>query len=92
MKFVKSILLICCSFLVTTAFAQTKTLPDVAVKTLKGEPINMQDFGKNGKITVVSFWATWCAPCKKELDAIAEVYEDWPVSYTHLTLPTIYSV
>jgi cytochrome c biogenesis protein CcmG/thiol:disulfide interchange protein DsbE len=26
---------------------------------------------------VISFWATWCAPCKKELNAIHEVYEDW---------------
>ena len=26
---------------------------------------------------VMSFWATWCKPCKKELNAIAEVYEDW---------------
>ena len=26
---------------------------------------------------VMSFWATWCKPCKKELNAIAEVYDDW---------------
>ena len=24
-----------------------------------------------------SFWATWCKPCKKELDAISENYTDW---------------
>ena len=26
---------------------------------------------------MISFWATWCKPCKKELNTIAEVYEDW---------------
>ena len=81
MKFVKFILVVCCSVFLTSIFAQTKALPDVAVKTLKGASKNMQDFGKDGKITVVSFWATWCAPCKKELDAIADVYADWQEAY-----------
>ncbi len=81
MKFVKSILLLSFSLFLTTAFAQTKTVPEVTLKTLKGESKNIQDFAKDGKITVISFWATWCAPCKKELDAIAEVYGDWQEDY-----------
>ena len=81
MKFVKSLLVICCSLILTTAFAQQKNIPNVTVKTLKGESKNIQDFAKDGKITVISFWATWCAPCKKELDAIADIYEDWQEDY-----------
>ena len=82
MKLIQSILIFSLSlFLTSGVYAQNKTLPDIAVKTLKGAPKNMQDFGKNGKITVISFWATWCAPCKKELDAIAEVYADWQEAY-----------
>ena len=34
-------------------------------------------FNNNGKPIIISFWATWCKPCKKELDAIAENYTDW---------------
>ncbi|NET30855.1 MAG: TlpA family protein disulfide reductase [Cyanothece sp. SIO1E1] len=70
-------LLICLS---TVAFAQTQ-LPSAEVKTLDGATINLQDFAQNGKPTIISLWATWCAPCKKELDAIAEVYEDWQADY-----------
>lgn len=61
-------------------FAQ-KQLPSVDVKTLDGQTVNIQEYAKNGKITVLSFWATWCSPCKKELDAIADIYPDWQDEY-----------
>jgi thiol-disulfide isomerase/thioredoxin len=63
------------------AFSQTKLLPSANLKTLVGQTINAKDLGKSGKITVISFWATWCSPCKKELDAINEIYEDWQKNY-----------
>jgi len=58
-----------------------KTLPNVVVKRLNGETVNIQEYGQNGKITVLSFWATWCSPCKRELDAIAEIYPEWQDKY-----------
>ena len=30
-----------------------------------------------GKPMIISFWATWCKPCKAELNTIAEEYDDW---------------
>jgi len=68
------------SVIAVTGFSQ-KTMPDVDVKTLDGKSVSIQDYTNNGKITVVSFWATWCSPCKKELNAIADVYEDWQDEY-----------
>ena len=70
------------SFLATILFstpiiAQNSTLPSVNVKTLNGVSINITEIENNGKPIVISFWATWCKPCKKELNTIAEVYEDW---------------
>ena len=66
---------------VTALHAQLKSLPNVSVKTLEGQTISVQDLGKNGKITVISFWATWCSPCKKELDAIKDYYPEWQEKY-----------
>ena len=54
-----------------------KTLPEVTIKNLSGQPVNIKDHGSNEKITVLSFWATWCSPCKKEMDAIMDYYPEW---------------
>jgi len=58
-----------------------KSLPDVTVKDLNGKDINVGDYSKNGKITIISFWATWCAPCKKELNNISGFYHEWVEDY-----------
>jgi cytochrome c biogenesis protein CcmG, thiol:disulfide interchange protein DsbE len=77
----KKTLLALCALLFATALFSQKTLPSANIKTLQGQTINVQELGKTGKITVISFWATWCSPCKKELDAISEYYEDWQKKY-----------
>ena len=41
----------------------------------------MNDYIEEGKVTLINFWATWCAPCKKELDALAPVYPSWQEKY-----------
>lgn len=60
--------------------AQT-TLPDVNIKTLDGQSVKLDDIVKKDKITVLNFWATWCVPCKKELDTIKDLYPDWQEDY-----------
>jgi cytochrome c biogenesis protein CcmG/thiol:disulfide interchange protein DsbE len=77
----KSLLPVFFSLLALSAFAQNKTLSSATVKTLEGQSFNVQELGKSGKITVISFWATWCSPCKKELDAIKDYYEEWQSKY-----------
>ena len=74
----KLILSVCAIiFFTVTSFSQNRTLPSVKVKNLKGSLVNIQTIENDGNPIVISFWATWCKPCKKELNAIAEVYEEW---------------
>ncbi|MBK8515017.1 MAG: TlpA family protein disulfide reductase [Saprospiraceae bacterium] len=55
--------------------------PSVNIKTLDGKPVNTSDYTSKGKITIVSFWATWCTPCKRELDAVNDLYSEWVEKY-----------
>jgi cytochrome c biogenesis protein CcmG, thiol:disulfide interchange protein DsbE len=70
------------TFLSLSLLAQnTQTMPDMVLKDVNGKNKNMADYSKSGKITIVSFWATWCTPCKKELSNINELLDDWKAKY-----------
>lgn len=53
-----------------------KKLPSVQLKDMEGNVVNTAELGLDGPI-VISFWATWCSPCKRELNTIHELYPDW---------------
>ena len=52
-------------------------LPSVNIKDMEGNSLNFSKISNNGKPMIISFWATWCKPCKAELNTIAEEYDDW---------------
>lgn len=54
-----------------------KKLPSVNIKDMAGNPINTAEVSNDGNPIVISFWATWCKPCKLELNTIAEEYDTW---------------
>ncbi|MBV6654973.1 MAG: TlpA family protein disulfide reductase [Mameliella sp.] len=68
-------------FAVSALAQDSKSIPSVEVKTLDGQTLDIKQYAEDGKITILSFWATWCSPCKKELDAIADLYEEWQEEY-----------
>ena len=75
-------LTLCLSFLLgENASAQTSNLPDVTLKNVKGESVQLGKYATSGHPTVISFWATWCSPCKKELTNIVELYPEWKSKY-----------
>ncbi|MBR3959345.1 MAG: TlpA family protein disulfide reductase [Bacteroidales bacterium] len=60
------------------SFAQNAKLPEnITIKTLDGKTVETSVINNDGKPIIVSFWATWCKPCNRELNAIKEVYEEW---------------
>ena len=56
---------------------KAQPLPSANLKTLEGKTINSSTFSNDGKPYIISFWATYCKPCIKELNAIAEIYDEW---------------
>ncbi len=74
MKLMKFILTILLGVFSVTVSAQ---LPSVKLKDISGKTIDTALLDNDGKPFVISFFASWCKPCNRELKAIHEVYPDW---------------
>ncbi|MBQ5749909.1 MAG: TlpA family protein disulfide reductase [Bacteroidaceae bacterium] len=70
----KFLLAVVALFLSVSAFAE---LPSVQLKDIDGKRVDTAKLNNDGKPYIISFFATWCKPCLRELDAVNEVYADW---------------
>ena len=63
------------------AFAQQPSgksqLPAVMLRNLEGKNVKTDTLSNACRPIIISFFATWCKPCNRELTAISEVYADW---------------
>ena len=77
------VLLITLLLTISVVYSQTekaekgRRIPSVDIKTMDGEPFNTASISNDGKPIILSFWALWCKPCIRELNTIADVYEEW---------------
>ena len=49
--------------------------PDFALRTPAGETIRLSDL--RGQPVLVNLWATWCPPCRAEMQTLETVYNDY---------------
>ena len=60
-----------------TALNLHAQLPNVRLQDMDGKTIQTGEISNDGNPIIISFWATYCKPCLRELKAIHEVYPDW---------------
>ena len=71
----KKILMI--AMMVVAAVSLHAQLPNVQLKDIEGNTVQTGAISNDGNPVIISFFATWCKPCLRELKAIHEVYPDW---------------
>lgn len=49
--------------------------PDFSLVNLNGQPIQLSSF--HGKVVILDYWATWCAPCKIEIPHLIELQKKY---------------
>ena len=61
-----------------TVIVNAQELPDTEIKDVNsGKKIAFNETLEKGKVTVISLWATWCVPCKKEIKNISLKLPAW---------------
>jgi len=51
-----------------------KPISSLIFEDFSGNEINLNHY--NGKLVIINFWATWCAPCKREMPSLDKLYQD----------------
>ena len=87
-KFIKFIIFIFC-FSIFSSISQTNEdvpfnniaineipspISSLIFEDFSGNKINLKDY--QGKLVIINFWATWCAPCKREMLSLDAIYQD----------------
>jgi thiol-disulfide isomerase/thioredoxin len=71
-------LVVAAACMLATFTVKAQGLPNTQIKDVSsGKKVNFDKAIEPGKVTVISFWATWCVPCKKEIKNISLKLADW---------------
>src|SRR3972149_5514020 len=49
--------------------------PDFTLETMSGQKVTLSDL--RGQVVVVNLWASWCGPCRLEMPAFKNIYEEY---------------
>jgi len=55
-------------------YESPKPISSIVFEDFLGNEVNLDNY--HGKLIIVNFWATWCAPCKEEMPSLDRLYQD----------------
>lgn len=53
----------------------TNSTPELVLKDIQGKNLKLSDY--RGKVVLLNFWATWCAPCRAEMPDLIKWQRDY---------------
>ena len=84
-------------YLITTSYSYSIEKPDIDNIIINKNPktyeeVNFKDINQNnidlanykGKLLLINFWATWCAPCKEEMPSLDDLQSN--INFTNLEI------
>lgn len=74
-------IIILASLLLAISTLSAQTVSDVQVVDRDGNAVNLAEYATDGDPKIISLWATWCGPCRMELNALSKVYDRWKETY-----------
>lgn len=66
-----------CIFMVCLFSSVYAQLPAIVLNDVNGNIVRTDTITNSGKPIIIDFFATWCKPCNRELNAIHDVYSEW---------------
>ena len=72
----KKIIFLLSVLILTTGFLKAQTYSDFTLLDLNGNDVTLSKLLERGPV-FMSFWATWCSPCKEEMTKIAPIFEKY---------------
>jgi cytochrome c biogenesis protein CcmG, thiol:disulfide interchange protein DsbE len=49
--------------------------PDFTLESMSGESVTLSDL--RGQVVIVNLWASWCGPCRLEMPALKDIFNEY---------------